>query len=112
VHYWIDLGGVHSDTFREYSGHMCGADPYASPWQLQAEQTVVSPTGTTTDSTDISWDFKADTVNPGLGDFFQILPGPPAQMQVTWGAQAPEQPARDSATVPIEEDTSCPQPST
>jgi hypothetical protein len=110
VHYWTELVGTRSDQYIVISGHACGPDPFATAWQLHAETTTVNSNGTYTDSNDFSWDFKTDTVYPGAGEFFQILPGPPAQMQVTWGAAAPVQPSRDTATVPPEEDTSCPQP--
>jgi hypothetical protein len=110
IHYWTEIVGVRSDQYIVVSGHLCGADPFATPWQLHTETTTVNSNGTYTDSDDFSWDFKTDTVNPGAGDFFQILPGPPAQMQVTWGAVPPVQPATASASVPLTEDTTCPQP--
>ncbi|MGH2448687.1 MAG: hypothetical protein ACRDFS_08825 [Chloroflexota bacterium] len=110
VHYWVDILGARSDTYRTYSGHVCGSDPYATPWAMHADQTTINSGGTFNDPQDFPVDFKTEINNPGVGDWFQIIPGANPQMVVSWGAVAPIQPPTATQTVPITEDTSCPDP--
>jgi hypothetical protein len=109
LHYWSDIG-VHVDTYRTYSGHLCGSDPYAAPWSIHVAQSIVEPSGTYNTTQDFTWDYRTSKVNPGTGDWLEIIPGASPQMSVSWGATPPIQPAHAVQSVPITEDTTCPEP--
>ena len=101
-----------------YSGQVCGSDPLAQPWTIQATYQLSAPVslpGVQTSGTysgTISIPAGGYRVDFGQGGFelLQVVPGSPPQMrfEVNWGANSPLVPADQVVSVPLEDNPNCP----
>jgi hypothetical protein len=101
------LGTDTTDTVT-FQGYYCGSDPYGGDWQITQNTVIVTGGKTETGGGTFAWNFKTDTVDPGYGNFFELVPGPSPQMKMTTKPGPNLAPAVQTSTVPITEDKDCP----
>jgi hypothetical protein len=96
------------------SGHVCGENPYAQPWEMTQQGTTVTPQGSFTGTLDASPTLvpnKAVNVNMPWDDMtstVQLVPGRNLQITFTVPGPGGYAPASQTVSVAVQEDTTCP----